>query len=1140
MGWNNPPIPWSEHERRLREASRPGSSPPLGADAGDSPAWSSHRAPYEPPQNVEFHDDPIEYAELHLHSSFSFLDGVSSPERLIETGRTLGMRGLAITDHHGLYGAVRFAEAAALHQMPTVFGAEFTLESQSPRTDVDDPPGEHLLVLARGEDGYHTLSRALTEAHLASGEKGVLRCDLDTLADTGRDQWMILTGCRKGPLRAPLVPHRAPSAQEQEASEKALISLVERFGSDNVVVELFDHQHPLDHVHNDFLASLALRHGLPTVVTGVVHYATPEEADLAQAMAAVRARTSMELLSPWLPSSPSAYLRSGSEQLRRFPQHRDAVVRSAEIAREISFSLKKVKPGLPRTLCPEGHTTISYLRELIEKAIPRKYPGATAEVRKRIERELDLIERKDFAGYFLIVHDIVAFARSRGILCQGRGSAANSAVCFLLDITAVDSIYYNLPFERFLSALRDEEPDIDVDFESRRREEVIQYVYERYGRTQAAQVATVIEYKAKSAVRDMARALGFSPGQQNAFSRQVERSGALRESESHSIPSDVTGLALRALTLPRHLGIHSGGMVLTDRPVSEVVPIEPARREKRTVLQWDKDDCEWMGLVKFDLLGLGILEAIKDTFDLVDQSLGETWELDTLPRDEQGVYDMLCRADSIGVFQVESRAQMALLPRLQPRRFYDLAIQIAMVRPGPIQGGAVHPFVKRKAGKEPVRYPHPLLEGCLERTLGVPIFQEQLMQIAMTVGGCTGEDADLLRRAMGSKRGLERIESLRETLYAGMASHGLDQATSDRIYAMIQAFASFGFAESHSLSFALLVYASAWLKLHYPAAFLAGLLRAWPMGFYSPASLVSDAERHGVEVRKPSVQYSDVDASVEPISAGVPTFTGLDQCLHYEQPTPSSVFDPHQEDPTVAHRRDGQLATRLGLASIKGIGAETAERIVQERREKGSFRDAAECARRVGMTSRQIEALASAGALEDLSLNRREALWSAGYLAQEHPQYLPHTSTPPPLPLFSPMSEQEIMVSDRVFTGTSPGDHPLRYLRSWLESQGVSPVADMAIREVGSRVWVAGLVTHRQRPATARGVTFLNVEDETGLVNVICGVGFWKRHRLTLRDASALIVRGLLERSPEGVVSIVADGVEALEVLVPDAARNFR
>jgi len=357
---------------------------------------------------------------------------------------------------------------------------------------------------------------------------------------------------------------------------------------------------------------------------------------------------------------------------------------------------------------------------------------------------------------------------------------------------------------------------------------------------------------------------------------------------------------------------------------------------------------------------------------------------------------------------------------------------------------------------------------------------------------------------------------------------------------MIQAFASFGFAESHSLSFALLVYASAWLKLHYPAVFLAGLLRAWPMGFYSPASLVSDAERHGVEVRKPSVQYSDVFASVEPVSGKTASPTGLDQCRHYEQPTPSAVFDSDQEDPTITHRRDGELATRLGLASVTGIGAETAQRIVDERRESGPFLDATDCARRVGLNSRQIEALASSGALEDLSLNRREALWSAGYLAQEHPQHLPHTSTPPPLPLFPPMSEQEIMVADRVFTGTSPGDHPLRYLRGWLGAQGVFTVSDMAKREVGSRVWVAGLVTHRQRPATARGVTFLNVEDETGLVNVICGVGFWKRHRLVLRDASALIVRGLLERSPEGVVSIVADGVETLEVLVPDSARNFR
>ncbi len=1140
MGWHNPPISWSEHERRLREASRPGSSPPWGADAGDSPAWSAHRAAYQPPQQSETPDDPIPYAELHLHSSFSFLDGVSSPEKLVETAKSLGLRGLAMTDHNGLYGAVRFAEAAASHQMPTVFGAEFTVGSHAARTDVHDPPGEHLVVLARGEQGYHALSRALTHAHLSSGEKGILRCDLDTLAEQGRDHWVVLTGCRKGSVRAPLPAHRAPSLGEQEQSEAALVALIERFGAESVLVELFDHQHPLDSVHNDFLATLASRHGVPTVVTGLVHYATPPEAELAQAMAAVRARTSMEVLHDWLPSSPSAYLRSGSEQARRFPRYLDAVTRSAQIAEELCFSLKKVTPGLPRSLCPEGQTTSSYLRQLIAEAIPRKYPGAGPDVLNRIERELDVIDRKDFAGYFLIVHDIVAFARSRGILCQGRGSAANSAVCFLLDITAVDSIYYNLPFERFLSALRDEEPDIDVDFESRRREEVIQYVYQRYGRTQAAQVATVIEYKAKSAVRDMARALGYSAGQQHAFSRQVERSGALRESDAHTIPRDVTELALRTLTLPRHLGIHSGGMVLTDRPVSEVVPIEPARMENRTVLQWDKDDCEWMGLVKFDLLGLGILEAIRDTFDLVQEHLGEQWELDTLPRDEEGVYDMLCRADSIGVFQVESRAQMALLPRLQPRRFYDLAIQIAMIRPGPIQGGAVHPFVKRKAGKEPVEYPHPALESCLERTLGVPVFQEQLMQIAMTVGGCTGEDADLLRRAMGSKRGLERIESLRETLYSGMAAHGLDRATSDRIYGMIQAFASFGFAESHSLSFALLVYASAWLKLHYPAVFLAGLLRAWPMGFYSPASLVSDAERHGVEVRRPSVCFSDVHASVEPLSGEVAIPTGHDQCLEYSQPTPSAVFDSRGEDPTRSHRRDGQLVTRLGLASVKGIGVDTATRIVQARQDGGPFKNPVDFARRVGLSSSHLEALASAGALDDLSLTRREGLWSAGYLAQEHPQHLPHTSRAPQLPLFPEMSDYQVMVSDRVFTGVSPGDHPVRYLRSWLSDQGVCTVAEMATWEVGRRVWIAGLVTHRQRPATARGVTFLNVEDETGLVNVICGVGFWKRHRLVLRDASALIVRGLLERSPEGVISVVADGVQRLDVLVPDQARNFR
>jgi error-prone DNA polymerase len=1007
---------------------------------------------------------------------------------------------------------------------------------------VPDPAGSHLLVLARGEEGYHRLSTALTEAHLATPEKGSVRFVVDRLAEIGRDHWLILTGCRKGAVRAPLPHTRAPSRAEQETSEQALRDLVERFGPENVVLELIDQQHPMDSVHNDFLAELATKHGLPTVATGLVHYATLEQSKLAHAMAAVRARTSMDSLKDWLPAAPAQYLRSGREQARRFARYPGSLSRSVQIAQELSFSLKKVTPGLPRSLCPPGRTTMEYLRELVYAAIPRRYPNATPETLGRVDLELEVIQRKDFAGYFLIVHDIVRFARSRGILCQGRGSAANSAVCFLLDITAVDSIYYQLPFERFLSALRDEEPDIDVDFESHRREEVIQYVYERYGRRCAAQVATVIEYRPKSAVRDMARALGYTPGQQDSFSRQIERSGALRESEQHTIPEDVTTLALQALTLPRHLGVHSGGMVLTDRPVSEVVPIEPAAMKDRTIVQWDKDDCAWMGLVKFDLLGLGILQAIRETLDLAGNHLGEHWELATLPRDEAGVYDMLCRADSIGVFQVESRAQMALLPRLQPRRFYDLAIQIAMIRPGPIQGGAVHPFVRRKAGVEPVVYPHPALEQCLERTLGVPVFQEQLMQIAMAVGGCSGEDADLLRRAMGSKRGLERIESLRETLYAGMAKNGLDTATADRIYGMIQAFANFGFAESHSLSFALLVYASAWLKLHYPALYLAGLLRAWPMGFYSPASLVADAERHGVEVRGPCVQRSGVDAGPERLQQGNAPVqpTGLEQCLVYEQAVPSSDFPPDTPDPTLTHRRDGELAIRLGIASVRGIGHDIAQAIVTERENNGPYLNPAELVRRVGLGAPQLESLASAGALSFWGDSRREALWMAGHLAGEHPRFLSHSSTALTLPDLEPMSQQETMRADRVFTGVSPGDHPLRYWRSRLSDQGVLSVSDLAHYDTGRRVWIAGLVTHRQRPATAMGVTFLNVEDETGLVNVICGVGFWKRHRLVLRDSSALIVRGLLERSPEGVISVVADGVETLISGVPEDSRNFR
>lgn len=1137
MGFDNPSVPWSEIERVLSDRRRP-TSRPVGADGGDSPAWSHKRGPYVPP-GIARPAEAIPYAELHAHSSFSFLDGASSPEELAEEAERLGLHALALTDHDGFYGIVRFAEAAETLELKTVFGAELSLQLPAPQNGEPDPVGAHLLVLARGEEGYHRLAGAITHAQLQGAEKGRPVYRLDELADQGREHWAVLTGCRKGAVR------RALADEGAQGASRELDRLVDLFGRDAVHVELIDHGNPLDSRDNDVLAALARERGLPLLATNNVHYAVPRRQLLAAAVAAVRANRGLDELDGWLPSHAGAHLRSGAEMAERFVRHPDAVARTVALADELAFPLRRAKPALPKQKVPEGHTPMSWLRQLVWDAVPRKYPDLSEANRARIEKELGVIEMKDFPGYFLIVHGIVQEARRRGILCQGRGSAANSAICYLLDITAVDAIAYDLPFERFLSSLREEEPDIDVDFDSDRREEIIQWVYAQYGRDRAAQVANVIQYRPKNAVRDMAKALGHSPGQQDAWSKQVDGWGAhLETGAGHDIPDRVIEFARELLKAPRHLGIHSGGMVLTDRPVGEVVPIEHARMENRTVIQWDKDDAAWMGLVKFDLLGLGMLAALQYCFDMIRASTGEDWELSTLPKEEKAVYDMLCRADSIGVFQVESRAQMGLLPRLQPRRFYDLVIEIALIRPGPIQGGAVHPFVKRKLGMEPVTYAHPKLEPVLERTLGIPVFQEQLMQMGMAVGGLTGEDADLLRRAMGSKRGIERIESLKEKLYAGMAENGLIGDEADAIYAKIQAFANFGFAESHSLSFALLVYASSWIKLHYPAAFLAGLLRAQPMGFYSPASLVSDARRHGVEVRRPDLHLSGVEAVLEPVAPDPPADppagpTGLDACAARHQP-PVGLFDIDEPDDSAAHRRDGRFSVRLGLAAVKGIGAKVAERIVAAREAEGPFRDLRDLVRRTSLTAVQLEALATAGAFEGLGLARREAIWLAGSAALDRPEFLPDSLVAVQPPLFADPTSYERLAADLWATGVSIDDHPVTHYRPGLDARGVLTSRGLRTHETGRRIEVAGLVTHRQRPATASGVTFLNLEDEHGLVNVICSVGVWNRYRRVARDAPALIVRGVLERSPEGVMNVLADRFEDLRVEVQHRSRDFR
>ncbi|HEY5224865.1 MAG TPA: error-prone DNA polymerase [Microbacteriaceae bacterium] len=1166
MGWNNPPIPWSELERRLSDRSRP--EKPSEALNDEGPTRASKRHAYQA-QPIHPDDGPyVPYAELHAHSNFSFLDGASDPEKLLEEATRLRLHALALTDHDGLYGIVHLAEAAEaysgaptdssttsstadnIHTVKTVFGAELSLGLGKPQNGEADPEGSHLLVLARGEEGYHRLAGAITDAQLADGaEKGRPVYDLDALAAGAAGHWTILTGCRKGDVRRALVEGGAPAAARE------LDRLVDRFGHDNIVVELFDTGAPLDSTHNDALFALAQERGLVSVATNIVHYATPAERRLAGAVAAVRARRSLDELDGYLPASGTAHLRSGAEMARAFARYPGVVENTVAVADALAFDLRSARPKLPKLAVPAGHTPMSYLRELVRQGVATKYAYEQdqGKVWARMEQELTVIEKKDFPGYFLIVYDIVQFARRNGILCQGRGSAANSAVCYALDITAVDSIGYNLPFERFLSSLRPEEPDIDVDFDSNRREEVIQYVFNKYGRRNAAQVANVISYRPKNAVRDMAKALGHSPGAQDAFSKQVERWGPGFSQSGVSqtdldIPAPVVELASELMRAPRHLGIHSGGMVLTERPIGEVCPIEHGRMKDRTVLQWDKGDCEWMGLVKFDLLGLGMLAAVQYVFDLVEQHFGERWDLASIPKEEPAVYDMLCRADAVGVFQVESRAQLGTLPRLQPRRFYDLVIEVALIRPGPIQGGAVHPFIRRKTGVETVTYLHPDLEPVLERTLGVPLFQEQVMQMAMAVGDCTGEDADLLRRAMGSKRGIEKIGSLKAKIFTGMAQRGISDEGAQQIYDKIEAFANFGFAESHALSFALIVYASSWLKLHYPAAFLAALLHAQPMGFYSPQSLTADAVRHGVEVRHVDILHSGIHATLEPLAVGgsaapastAPAATGQVGCLDREQAPVSATFDRAAPDASAAHRRDGNYAVRLGLAAVSSIGEKLAERIVAERETGGDYTDMAELARRIGLSAPQLEALAAAGAFETLGLSRREALWNAGPASQERCDYLPGVSLSVQPPLLPVLTAAEQTNYDLWATGISPGDHPIRHLREPLQARGVLSTEQLATAEPGRRIEVAGVVTHRQRPSTAGGITFLNLEDETGMLNVISSVGVWNRYRRVAREAPAMVIRGILERSPEGVISLVADRFELLPLAARTRSRDFQ
>ncbi len=1149
MGFNNPSWSWAELEAALsgRARARDHDAMGLGRDGrapgtpswnagGDGPAWTRHRQPFEPPAELVRSAGTVAYAELHCHSNFSFGDGASHPEELVTEAARLGLDALALTDHDSFAGIVRFAEAARTVDLPTVFGMELTLATDldpSARIVLDeaatltqtatghaadrqapDPRGHHLVVLADGPTGYARLSRTASLGHLA-GEKGAARFTLaDVAAGLAGHAW-ALTGCRKGAVPAALLEH-GPAAARRE-----LHQLVDAFGADRVLVELWDHGDPLDSARNDALVEIAAAVGVECVATNNVHYAAPAQRRLATAIAAVRSRRSLADLDPWLPAAATAHLRAGAEQLRRFRRYPGVVERAAEIGRAAAFDLHLVAPSLPPFPCPNGLDEMQFLRQLVEDGASRRYgsrpvPGTAcdddlvAKAWATIDHELAIIETLGFPGYFLVVWELVEFCRRSDILCQGRGSAANSAVCYALGITNADAVRLGLLFERFLSPERDGPPDIDIDIESGRREEVIQHVFDTHGRWHTAQVANVITYRARSAVRDMARALGHAPGQQDAWSKRVDGWGTIattRATPGHDIPEPVLELAAEIEDAPRHLGIHSGGMVICDRPVIEVCPVEWARMDRRSVLQWDKDDCATVGLVKFDLLGLGMLSALHDTIDLVGEHRGREIDLAQLPQDDD-VYEMLCRADTVGVFQVESRAQMATLPRLAPRTFYDLVIEVALIRPGPIQGGSVHPYLRRRAGTEEVTYPHPLAEKALARTLGVPLFQEQLMALAVDVAGFTPAESDALRTAMGSKRSVARMEQLKERLFAGMAERGIVGERAEELYVKMKAFANYGFPEAHSVSFAYLVYSSAYLKLHEPAAFLAGLLNAQPMGFWSPHTLTRDARRHGVVVHTPDLHRSLVGATLEPCADSA-----------------------------------GGVAVRLGLEPVRGLGERDAEAIVAARTAGGPFTGMEDLVRRVpSLDLAHLEAMATAGVFgESLGLARREALWAAGAVAQSRPGRLPGIVTGARAPQLPGMSPEEEAVSDLWATGVAPDGHPTQFLRTQLAAQGVITAAELWDVEPGARALIAGVITHRQRPMTAQGTTFLSVEDETGLINVVVSKGCWRRFSRVARGAPAMTIRGRVERS-EGVINVVAEHLALLELPASTihSSRDFR
>ncbi|HDP89641.1 MAG TPA: error-prone DNA polymerase [Thioalkalivibrio sp.] len=1025
-------------------------------------------------------DTPPDFAELQALSNFSFLTGASHPEELVQQAADLGYRALAITDECSLAGAVRAHTAAREAGLKLLIGTQLRLAD-----------GPRLTLLAMDPGGYARIARLITRGRRRAA-KGAYRLERRDL-DDGLPGCLVLL------------------AEAAEADEPRLDWAQARFGDRLYLVAT----RTLRQGERQALARLrrqASARGLPVIASNDVRLHTPERRPLADLLTAVRLNATLAEAGHALAANAERHLRPRERLARLFPA--EWLAETLRATERCTFGLDMLRYDYPVDEVPPGEQASEHLRRLTCAGMAERWPeGAPARVVELVEHELRIIAELDYAPYFLTVHDIVRFARRRGILCQGRGSAANSAVCYCLGITAVDPSRMDMLFERFISRERGEPPDIDIDFEHTRREEVIQYIYRKYGRERAALTATLITYRRRSALRDTARAFGLPTDQVEQLTQTLAWwENGLPESRVREAGLDpdnpvirqVLTLAEQLLGFPRHLSQHVGGFVIAREDLSALVPIENAAMPERTVIQWDKDDLDALGLLKIDCLALGMLSAIHRCFDLVAACHGRRLTLADIPAEDARVYTMISRADTVGVFQIESRAQMSMLPRLKPRCFYDLVIEVAIVRPGPIQGQMVHPYLKRRAGQEAVSYPSEAVRGVLARTLGVPIFQEQVIKLAMVAAGFSAGEADQLRRAIGAWRRRDTLQRFHARLVAGMRARGYDAQFAEQIFQQIQGFGEYGFPESHAASFALLAYVSAWLKCHYPAAFTCALLNSQPMGFYAPAQLVQDARRHGVEMRPVTIEASDWDCRLESRGDAAPP------------------------------------ALRLGLRLLKGLGALAGARIVAARAE-APFADVADLAHRAGLARRELDILASAGALSGLSGNRRQARWQTLGIQSELPLF---DNRPPPeeAPALPAPGEIDDLVEDYASTGLTLGRHPLDFLRPALTARGCRDTRTLRYLAHGQRVRLSGLVITRQHPMSAAGTVFLTVEDEYGTANLIVWQRLTERYRYEILNARLLEVEGEVQKEGD-VTHVVARRLHDLTVLLGQletVSRDFR